>query len=61
MKKAWVVALAAFAFGCVGQEVAYHPAPQILPANIRKIAIRPKKPGMTVRARTGYFAPLPAN
>jgi hypothetical protein len=39
MKKFLIVALAAAAWGC-GQDIAYHPAPQILPSNIKKVAIR---------------------
>lgn len=39
MKRLSIVALAALACAC-GQEVAYRPAPQILPANITKIAVR---------------------
>lgn len=39
MKRAWIVLAAALAWGC-GQDIAYHPAPQILPANIKKVAIR---------------------
>lgn len=39
MKKIWIVALAAAACGC-GQDVSYHPAPQLLPSNIKKVAIR---------------------
>ena len=39
MKRAWIVLAAALFWGC-GQDIAYHPAPQILPANIKKISIR---------------------
>ncbi len=39
MRKLSVVLLAAAAWGC-GQDISYHPAPQILPANIKKVAIR---------------------
>lgn len=39
MKKLSVVLLAAAAWGC-GQDISYHPAPQLLPANIKKVAIR---------------------
>src|SRR5207302_4846913 len=35
----WIVALLALACGC-GQDIAYRPAPQILPVNIKKLAIR---------------------
>ncbi|MBI3553888.1 MAG: LptE family protein [Elusimicrobia bacterium] len=38
MKRISLVLLAA-AWGC-GQDIAYHPAPQLLPSNIKKVAIR---------------------
>jgi hypothetical protein len=39
MKNISIIALAAAAWGC-GQDIAYHPAPQIMPSNIKKVAIR---------------------
>ncbi|MDD5656355.1 MAG: LPS assembly lipoprotein LptE [Elusimicrobia bacterium] len=42
MRKLWIVlvAAAAAAAGC-GQEVRYNPTPQILPQNIKRLALRP--------------------
>ncbi len=41
MKRVLVLLAAAAAIaGCAGQDVAYRPAPQILPSNIKKIALR---------------------
>src|SRR5947209_8174030 len=41
MKRFSLVALAAFFSACgAGQDIAYRPAPQILPANITRIAVR---------------------
>lgn len=41
MKKAWVLAAMAVALSaCAGADVAYNPAPQILPQNIRRLALR---------------------
>jgi len=38
-------------------ELAYYPSNPIGDDTFRKIAIRPKQAGMTVRSRTGYFSP----
>lgn len=40
MKKLWLIPLAALAAGCGGPEMNYRPAPQILPQNIKRIALR---------------------
>lgn len=40
MKRALAVAFVALLAAACGQDVAYRPAPQILPANIKRIAIR---------------------
>jgi VWFA-related protein len=37
-------------------ELAYYPTNPITDKTFRKIAIRPRQDGMTVRAKTGYFA-----
>jgi Ca-activated chloride channel family protein len=37
-------------------ELAYYPANPIRDDTFRKISIRPKQAGVTVRSRTGYFA-----
>ena len=37
-------------------ELAYYPSNPMKDDTFRKIAIRPKLPGVTVRSRTGYFA-----
>jgi len=39
MKKLWIVLLAAAALGC-GQDMTYHPSAQLLPSNIKKVAVR---------------------
>lgn len=39
MKRLWIL-LAAAAAGCAGQDASYRPAPQILPSNIKKVAVR---------------------
>ncbi|MHB2025539.1 MAG: LPS assembly lipoprotein LptE [Elusimicrobiota bacterium] len=41
MKRIWMLLAAAFLAACAGGDVSYNPAPQILPSNVRKIAIRP--------------------
>ena len=40
MRKFFVVLVAAAFTGCTGTDVAYRPAPQILPSNIKRIALR---------------------
>lgn len=40
-------------------ELAYYPSSPVGDGTFRKIKIQPKRDGVTVRARTGYFAPLP--
>jgi Ca-activated chloride channel family protein len=37
-------------------ELAYYPSNPISDDTFRKIAIRPKQPGVTIRSRTGYFS-----
>ena len=37
-------------------ELAYYPSNPMKDDTFRKIAIRPKQPGITVRSRTGYFS-----
>jgi VWFA-related protein len=37
-------------------ELAYYPSNPIRDDTFRKIAIRPKQPGVTIRSRTGYFS-----
>jgi Ca-activated chloride channel family protein len=37
-------------------ELAYYPSNPMTDDTFRKIAIRPKQPGITVRSRTGYFS-----
>ena len=37
-------------------ELAYYPSNAIRDDTFRKVAIRPKIPGMTIRSRTGYFS-----
>lgn len=37
-------------------ELAYYPSNPVRDDTFRKIAIRPKVPGLTVRSRTGYFS-----
>jgi VWFA-related protein len=37
-------------------ELAYYPSNSIGDDTFRKIAIRPKQAGVTVRSRTGYFS-----
>ena len=39
MKKTWIILLAGISLGC-GDSIAYRPAPQLLPGNIRRIALR---------------------
>ncbi|HAM35317.1 MAG TPA: hypothetical protein DEB40_11370 [Elusimicrobia bacterium] len=40
MRKYWRILFAAAALGC-GQEVRYNPAPQLLPQNIKRLALHP--------------------
>lgn len=40
-------------------ELAYYPSNSAKDDTFRKLSIRPKKPGLTVRAKTGYFAVPP--
>jgi Ca-activated chloride channel family protein len=37
-------------------ELAYYPSDPIKDDTFRKLVIRPKRPGLTVRAKTGYFS-----
>jgi len=37
-------------------ELAYYPSNPMRDDTFRKIAIRPKRPGVTIRSRTGYFS-----
>jgi len=48
MRKHWYLFVVAAALGC-GQEVRYNPAPQILPQNIRRLALHP------IINKTGQF------
>ena len=41
MRKSWTLFIAALAMGCGSQDVRYNPTPQILPQNIRRIALHP--------------------
>jgi Ca-activated chloride channel family protein len=40
-------------------ELAYYPSNPVADDTFRKIAIRPKKTGVAVRSRTGYFSRIP--
>ena len=40
MKNLWMAVAAAALCACAGPEMSYHPAPQILPSNIKRIALR---------------------
>ncbi len=49
MRKHWTLLIAAAAMGCSGPEVHYNPTPQILPQDVRRIALHP------ILNKTGQF------
>jgi hypothetical protein len=42
-------------------ELAYYPQNPVDDGTFRKIKVRPKREGVTIRSRPGYFAPVPIN
>jgi hypothetical protein len=49
MRRHWILFVAAAALGCAGQDIQYNPTPQLLPQNIRRIALHP------IINKTGQF------
>jgi len=49
MRKYWTLLIAALAMGCSNQDIHYNPTPQILPQDVRRIALHP------ILNKTGQF------